>query len=301
MTTVGFVGLGRMGGKICRNIVRKSGRPVVAFDLSAEALAACVDVGATAAKSVAEVVEAADVVFTSLPGPVQMEAVALGPGGIAEHARPGTTYFDLTTNSVSLVRRAAAELAEKSVTMLDAPVSGGPKGAEEGTLSTMVGGPEDAFEANLDLLKSFAASPLHLGDVGSGTIAKLVNNLIGLCSVAASAEGMMLAATAGLDPRKLDEAIRRSTGDSIAYRALADRALSGDYTADFALDLCYKDIHLALELSDELSVPTPMTAQAHNLMRMARGLGFGQLDPTVIMRVYETTLQREIPAVADGG
>ena len=292
--TVGFIGLGRMGGPMCRNIARRSGLSVLAFDLSDEATAACVEAGAAAASSVAELAAQADVIFTSLPAPPQMESVVLGPDGILENARPGTTYFDLTTNSLSLVRRAAAALDRKGVVMLDSPVSGGPSGAEAGTLSTMVGGPQEAFDTHLELLTSFAGSPIHLGPLGSGTIAKLVNNLLGLCSVASAAEGLMLGAVAGLDPRKLDEVIRRSTGDSIAYRALADRALSGDYTASFALDLSYKDIHLALELADELSVPTPMTAQVHNLMRMARGLGYGQLDPTAVIRVYETTLQREV-------
>jgi 3-hydroxyisobutyrate dehydrogenase-like beta-hydroxyacid dehydrogenase len=297
---VGFVGVGTMGGPMCRNIVRKSGAEVLAFDLDAGALQACTAVGATAAGSIAELASAADVIFTSLPAPPQMEAVTLGPGGIVENARPGSTYFDLTTNSLSLVRRVGAALEARGVTMLDAPVSGGPSGAEAGTLSTMVGGPESVFDAHLELLRSFAGSPVYLGELGAGTIAKLVNNMIAMCTVAASAEGLMLGAVAGVDVHKLDDVIRSSSGDSIAYRALADRALSGDYTASFALDLCYKDIHLALELADELNVPTPQGAQLHNLMRMARGLGFGKDDPTSVMRVYETALQREVRAAADG-
>ena len=264
---------------MCRNLARRSGAEVVAFDLDARAVDACVAAGATGAASVAELAGRADVVFTSLPAPAAMEAVVLGPGGIREAAREGTTYFDLTTNSLSLVRRAGAALAETGVTMLDAPVSGGPKGAEAGTLSIMVSGPRDAFDAHLELLRSFAASPVYLGELGGGTIAKLCNNLIGLCTVAASAEALMLGTMAGLDPKVLDEVIRSSTGDSIAYRALADRALSGDYTADFALDLSYKDIHLALELADELSVPLPQGVQVHNLMRMARGKGWGASTP----------------------
>jgi len=291
---VGFIGLGRMGGPMCRNLARKSGAEVLAYDLARPAVEACAEAGATAAESVADLAGRADVIFTSLPTPAAMEAVVLGTGGIGESARAGTTYFDLTTNSLSLVRRAGAALEEKGVTMLDAPVSGGPKGAEAGTLSIMVSGPREAYDANLELLRSFTGSPVYLGALGGGTIAKLCNNLIGLCAVAASAEALMLGTMAGLDPKVLDEVIRSSTGDSIAYRALADRALSGDYSADFALDLSYKDIHLALELADELSVPLPQGVQVHNLMRMARGMGWGSLDPTVIMRVLETTMQREI-------
>jgi 3-hydroxyisobutyrate dehydrogenase-like beta-hydroxyacid dehydrogenase len=292
--TVGFVGLGRMGGHICRNIVRKSGEDVVVFDLEPAAIAACTSVGATDAHSVADLAARADVIFTSLPRPADVEAVALGPGGIAEAARAGTVYFDLTTNSPAVARRVAAELAAKGITMLDAPVSGSPSGAEAGTLSVMVGGDAATFERHLPLLRSFGSSPILVGELGSGLVAKLVNNLLALCGVVAAAEGLMLGASAGVDPARLDEAIRASSGDSIAYRALADRALSGDYSPAFALDLAYKDIHLALELADELSVPAPMGSSVHNLMRMARGLGFGADDPTSVMRVYETTQRRPL-------
>ena len=296
--TVGFVGLGRMGSGMCRNIASRSGAEVLAFDLDPTLVAAVGDAGAAGAASVAELAEGSDVIFTSLPTPAAMEAVVLGHGGIKEHARAGTTYVDLTTNSLRLVRRAAAELSEVGVTMLDAPVSGGPAGAAAGTLSTMVGGPRATFDEQVPLLQSFAANPAYLGEIGSGTIAKLVNNMIALCSVAASAEGLMLGMMAGLDPAVLDQVIRTSSGDSLAYRALADRALSGDYSASFSLDLCYKDIHLALELADELSVPVPQGVQVHNLMRMARGLGYGQDDPTSIVRVLELTMQRAIKDAA---
>jgi 3-hydroxyisobutyrate dehydrogenase-like beta-hydroxyacid dehydrogenase len=130
--------------------------------------------------------------------------------------------------------------------------------------------------------------------VGSGLVAKLINNMIVMANVAAASEGLMLGAVAGLDVQKLDEVIRTSSGDSIAFRSLAERALSGDYSASLTLDLCYKDVHLALELADELCVPTPLGADAHNLMRLARGMGLGGADPTAIVRVYETALGREV-------
>jgi 3-hydroxyisobutyrate dehydrogenase-like beta-hydroxyacid dehydrogenase len=297
--TVGFIGLGRMGGPICRNIIRRSGMRVVAFDVSPEALAACVAAGAEAATDVATLARASDVIFTSLPRPEHVEAVALGTGGIAEQARAGTAYFDLSTSSPELARRLAAELASRGVTMLDAPVSGSPWGAEAGTLAVMVGGDEATFERHRPLLECFGSNLTHLGPIGSGLIAKLTNNLIALCGVATACESLMLGRAAGLDVEKLDAVIRASSGDSIAYRALADRALSGDYSASFTLDLSYKDIHLALELADSLGVPVPMGASLHNLMRMAKGLGLGDADPTSIVRVYETTLGRELRNGAD--
>lgn len=292
--TVGFIGLGRMGGNMCRNVIAKSGQEVLVHDLSADAVAACVEAGGRAAPSVGELAAASDVIFSSLPRPQNVEDVALGPDGIAARARPGTVYIDLTTSSPELARRIAPVLKEKGIEMLDAPVSGGPGGAEAGTLGVMVGGDEEVFEANKALIECFAGNVIHVGPIGSGLVVKLVNNLLGIASVVTASEGLMVAKAAGVDPRKLDAAIRVSTGDSLAYRALADNAISGDYTAAFALDLAYKDIHLLLELADEVSVPTPMAAGTHNLMRMARGLGYGDADPTVVMRVYEATQQLSI-------
>jgi 3-hydroxyisobutyrate dehydrogenase-like beta-hydroxyacid dehydrogenase len=296
--TIGFIGLGRMGAGMCRNLARRSGHRVIAFDVDRDALAACLDAGAVAAASIAELAAAADVIFTSLPMPTDVEQVALGAGGIASHARPGTAYFDLSTNSPEVARRIAAELAEAGITMFDAPVSGGPTGAQDGTLAIIVGGDEAVFESHRPLLESIGSNVMYVGPIGNGLVAKLVNNMLGLISVAAAAEGLMLGAVAGVDPRILDAVIRCSSGDSLAYRALADRALSGDYSASFALDLAYKDVHLALELADELAVPTPLGAETHNLMRMARGMGLGDRDPTAVIRVYETVLAR---AVAEAG
>jgi len=293
---VGFIGVGSMGGPMCRNIIRKSNQEISVFDLNAAAVKACTDIGARAAGSVAELSAGADVVMTSLPMPRDVEAVALGAGGIADNARPGTVYFDLSTNSPSVVRRIAAQLEAKGITMLDAPVSGGVAGAEKATIAIMVGGDKAAFDAHLPLLKSFGANVIHMGGLGTGSIAKLVNNMVAFCNMAAGAEGLMLGAAAGIDVRKLDEVIRNSSGNSNAYRMMAERVLAGNFKPAFAMDLAYKDTRLALELADELNVPVPQAAQVHNLMRLARGMGLGTSDTSAIMRVYETSLKREVRA-----
>ena len=296
---VGFIGVGSMGGPMCRNIIRKSNQEISVFDLNAAAVKACTDVGATAAGSIAALAAGADVIMTSLPMPKDVEAVALGPGGIAESARQGTVWFDLSTNAPSVVRRIAAQLKAKGITMLDAPVSGGVVGAENATIAIMVGGDKAAFDAHLPLLKSFGANVIHMGDLGTGSIAKLVNNMVAFCNMAAGAEGLMLGAAAGIDIRKLDTVIRNSSGNSNAYRMMAERVLAGNFKAAFAMDLAYKDTHLALELADELNVPVPQAAQVHNLMRLARGMGLGTSDTSAMMRVYETALKREVRALAE--
>ena len=178
--------------------------------------------------------------------------------------------------------------------MLDAPVSGGTIGAEKGTIAIMVGGDKAVFDAHLPLFESFGANIIHVGDLGAGSIAKIVNNMIAFCNMAAGAEGMMLGTVAGIDPNVLNQVVRNSSGNSMGFRAVAKKSLEQDWEPSFALDLAYKDMHLALELADELGVPLSLSPSVHNLMRMARGMGFGQQDTVAITRVYQETLNRKI-------
>ncbi len=291
---IGFIGVGHMGGPMCRNIIRKSGFEVTVFDLSKDAVAACVEVGGKPATTMADAIAGMDVIMTSLPMPKDVEAVALGPGGIAEHAKSGAIYADLSTNSPTVIRRVAETLADKGVTTIDAPVSGGVIGAEKGTIAIMVGGDKDAYDTCMPVFESFGQNVSHLGGLGSGCIAKIVNNMIAFCNMAAGAEGLMLGAVAGIDPEALNEVIRNSSGNSMGYRGVAHKSLNGDWSATFTVDLAYKDMHLALELADELSVPLSLSPQVHNLMRMARGLGYGGDDATAMMRVYENALGHEV-------
>ena len=291
---IGFIGVGHMGGPMCRNIIKKSGFDVTVFDLNKEAVAACVEVGGKAAATMADAISGMDVIMTSLPMPKDVEAVALGPGGIAEHARSGAIYADLSTNSPTVIRRVADALSGKGVTTIDAPVSGGVIGAEKGTIAIMVGGDKDAYDTCMPIFESFGQNVSYLGGLGSGCIAKIVNNMIAFCNMAAGAEGLMLGAVAGIDPEALNEVIRNSSGNSMGYRGVAHKSLNGDWSATFTVDLAYKDMHLALELADELSVPLSLSPQVHNLMRMARGLGYGGDDATAMMRVYENALGREV-------
>jgi len=215
-------------------------------------------------------------------------------GGIAENAKPGAIYIDLSTNSPSVIKKIAQQLSEKKITTLDAPVSGGIIGAEKGTIAIMVGGDKSTYQKCLPLFESFGQNISHLGELGCGCIAKIVNNMIAFCNMAAGAEGLMLGAAAGIEPAALNEVIRNSSGNSMGYRATAYTTLKGDWSPSFTMDLAYKDMHLALELADELSVPLSISPQVHNLMRMARGMGYGGDDATAMMRVYEETMNRQV-------
>ena len=292
---VGFIGVGNMGGPMCRNIVKRSNHQVTVFDLNAAAVKACTDLGATAAKSIGEATKGADVVMTSLPMPKDVEAVTLGDGGILASIAKGQTYIDLSTNAPSMVKRIGAAMAAKGIAMLDAPVSGGTTGAEAATIAIMVGGDRQVFDDALPVLQSFSANVIHMGGLGSGTVAKLVNNMLSFCNMAALSEGMMLGTGYGLDPEKLLHVISTSSGNSNAIKNFTLRALPGKYAPpSFALDLAYKDLHLALELGDELGVPLNQGASTHNLQRLAKGMGFGPDDSTSVLRVYESMLGRKV-------
>ena len=291
---VGFIGVGNMGGPMCRNIVKRSNHQVSVFDLNPAAVKACTDLGATAAKSLADVTKGADLVMTSLPMPKDVEAVTLGDDGILANIAKGQTYIDLSTNAPSMVKKIGAAMAAKGIAMLDAPVSGGTVGAEAATIAIMVGGEKKVFDDALPVLQSFSANVIHMGELGTGTVAKLVNNMMAFCNAAAAAEGLMLGVSAGLDPAKLIQVVSNSSGNSNAFKNLSERALSGKLEPSFALNLAYKDLHLALELGDELGVPLQQGAATHNLQRMARGMGFGPDDSSSVLRVYETVLGRKV-------
>ena len=292
---VGFIGVGNMGGPMCRNIIKRSNHQVTVFDLNASAVKACTDLGGTAGKSIADVTKGADVVMTSLPMPRDVEKVALGDGGILASIGKGQTYIDLSTNAPSMVKKIGDAMAAKGIAMLDAPVSGGTTGAEAATIAIMVGGDKKVFDDALPVLQSFSANVIHMGELGTGTVAKLVNNMMAFCNAAAAAEGLMLGVTAGLDPAKLIQVISTSSGNSSVFKSFSERAIKGQYSPpSFALNLAHKDLHLAMELADELDVPLPQGSATHNLQRMARGMGLGSADSSAVLRVYETVLKRTI-------
>jgi 3-hydroxyisobutyrate dehydrogenase-like beta-hydroxyacid dehydrogenase len=291
---VGFIGVGNMGGPMCRNIIKRSNHQVSVFDLNPTAVKTCTELGATAAKSLADLTKGADLVMTSLPMPKDVEAVTLGDNGILANIGKGQTYIDLSTNAPSMIKKIGAAMAAKGIAMLDAPVSGGTVGAEAATIAIMVGGEKKVFDDALPVLQSFSANVIHMGGLGTGTVAKLVNNMMAFCNAAAAAEGLMLGVSAGLDPAKLIQVVSNSSGNSNAFKSFSERALSGKLEPSFALNLAYKDLHLALELGDELGVPLTQGASTHNLQRMARAMGHGPHDSSAILRVYETVLGRTV-------
>jgi 3-hydroxyisobutyrate dehydrogenase len=283
MTRIAVVGLGTMGLPMARRLVA-AGHDVVGCDLVPERARL---LGAEVAESPAPAAAGADCTILSLPSPQAVEETLLGPDGVAAGARPGSLVIDMSTSPPALARRAAAALPHLAV--LDAPVSGGPRGAEDASLTVMVGGDEAAFARARPLLETLGRLVVHVGPHGAGQAAKLCNNLIAGATMAALAEACAVARREGLDAATLYALLTASTGDSRVLRtryplAGADPAHpSGDaYAPLFALDLIAKDLELALELAAERGLELPVAAAALASYRSAQARGLGGLDYSAV-------------------
>jgi 3-hydroxyisobutyrate dehydrogenase-like beta-hydroxyacid dehydrogenase len=280
---IGFVGLGAMGAPMAASLLR-AGHALQVHDVRREAGAELIASGAQWAESVAAAAKGVEVLFTCLPGPREVESVALS----AEMQR-GSAWFDLSTNSPDAVRRLAAILAERGIVMLDSPVSGGPKGAQSGRLALWVGGDEAVFKKHFALLRAMGDEVLHIGPVGSGTVAKLVHNAANFAVQIALAEAFTLGVKAGVDPLTLFKALRQgTTGRSRTFDRLAEQFLPGVYEPPaFALALAKKDMGLVMELAHGCGVPMRIAAIASEEIAEAVRRGWGARDARVALTLQE--------------
>lgn len=291
---IGFVGIGQIGAPMCRNLIKRK-QDVIIFTRRPAAGADMISLGAEAAGSVKELAASCDVVFTCLPGPPEIEEVVLGPHGIAAGANPGLTYIDLSTNSPSLARGLASELANKGVFMLDAPVSGGVTRAEAGEISIIVGGERAVFDKMEPLLRCMGKNIYYTGPVGSGCTIKLINNLLTFCNLTAANEGFMLAAQAGVELEILLEVVNNSSGASdIVKRKMRTKVLRGDFTPQGSLNTTYKDLNLALRLGEEMGSPLFLGSLVGNMMRQAIAKGYGNQDVSALIRPLEDVMGKEV-------
>jgi 3-hydroxyisobutyrate dehydrogenase len=296
---IGFVGLGTMGVGMASNL-RKAGELVV-HDVRRESAQPLLAAGATWAETLADLGRAADIVFTSLPGPKEMREVGLDKGGLLESMRPGSTWFDLTTNSPTVVREVATPFQQKGVELLDAPVSGGPAGAQSGKLAIYVGGDRDVFDRHKALLDAIGDRVMHVGPVGAGNVAKLVHNCTSLVLRMVLAEGMTLGVKAGMEPLELWHAVRQGViGRSRTFDLLGNEYLQSKYDPpSFALRLAYKDFTLALELARQLGVPMQQAEAAYQTYTEALERGWGERDSRVAMHVQNERADVTIKASAE--
>jgi 3-hydroxyisobutyrate dehydrogenase len=286
----GFIGLGTMGASMAANLqkgIQPNGHTVFVHDVRKDAAASHIRNGAIWADSPAAIAAACDIIFSSLPGPVEFDAVTYGETGLLSSIRSGTAYFDLTTNAPTTVRKAHVDYAAKGAYLFDAPVSGGPRGAASGKLAIWCGGDADIFEKWKPVLDTIGDQAKYIGPIGAGSVAKLVHNCYGYIATAAAAEVFSMGVKAGIEPLAIWEAVRQGAiGRRGAFDSLTDQFLPDQYEPPaFALRLAHKDVSLATALGRELNVPMRLANLA--LADLAEGLnrGWGNRDSRAIMKL----------------
>ena len=286
---IGFIGLGNMGGPMASHIIA-AGHTVAVYDVRREAAQPHLQNGAQWVDSPRAVAATSEITFTSLPGPKEVEAVALGEGGILQGAQPDSVYIDLSTSSPTLIRAIQAAYQEKKVHVLDAPVSGGPVGAQAATLAVMVGGDPTIYERVKPVLDAIGNKVSYVGGIGCGLIAKIVHNMVSNGFRALLAEGLTVGVKAGVAP----EALRRAIADGAMGQGLTlnhtlpHRIFTGDFdTVRFALRLARKDIGLATSLGREFEVPMKMANLLEQEFIEALARGWGERDSTSVFLLQE--------------
>lgn len=271
---VGFVGLGIMGAPMAANLL-KAGFALTVWNRTPARMEPLLALGASAANSPAAVAAASEVTLSCVTNSPDVEAVALGPNGIAGGAAPGSVYIDCSTISPETARRVAHELSGRGIAMLDAPVSGGDIGAKAGTLAIMAGGQAEVFARCLPVLEAMGKTVVHVGPVGSGQVVKLCNQVAGGLNLLAMAEAISLARGAGVDPAKMLEVVGAGAAGSWMLSNLAPRAIRGDYAPGFMVDLMQKDLHLVLEEAARKHTPLPGTSLVSQLFQVIQAHGRG--------------------------
>jgi 2-hydroxy-3-oxopropionate reductase len=283
---IGFIGLGIMGKPMCRNLI-KAHYDLVVMDKNTEAAREIGKLGAKVAYSPKEVAAEADVVITMLPNSPHVKDVVLGNSGVIEAGRKGLTVIDMSSISPIMSREISVELEKSGIDMLDAPVSGGEPKAISGTLSVMVGGKQEIYDRYVGLLKSMASSVVRVGDIGSGNIAKLCNQIIVAINISAMSEALILAQKAGVSPELVYNAIRGGLAGSTVLDAKAPLIMDRKFEPGFRIDLHIKDLSNVLETSHNLGIPLPLSAAVMEMMQALKADGLGQEDHCSLVKYYE--------------
>jgi 3-hydroxyisobutyrate dehydrogenase len=283
---VGFIGLGNMGRPMAENLI-KAGFALTVHSRTRAKAEPVLSLGAAWAESPAEVARKADIVVTMLPDSPDVEQVALGPQGVAEGCRAGMAFIDMSTILPAASRRIAAALAQKGVSMLDAPVSGGPQGAAAASLSIMVGGPRETFERCLPVLQALGEKIVHMGENGSGCMAKLCNQVACVLNLLGVSEMLVLGCKAGLDLARLCDVVSAGAGASWMLSNQAPRMLKRDFAPGFAIDLQAKDTRLIATAASERAVALPGAALVHQLLTALQAQGKGNLGTQALVQALE--------------
>lgn len=283
---IGFIGLGIMGKPMVQNILKAGYREVLVWNRSQAAIDICVGYGAVASTP-EQIGQSCDVVITMLPNSPQVKEVMLGENGVAAYMKPGAVFIDCSSINPVASKEIAQVLAAKGVEMLDAPVSGGEPKAIDGTLSFMVGGKQEVFDACKELLLTMGASAVRCGEVGAGNTTKLANQIVVACNIRAVAEALTLAQMAGVDPEAVFRAIRGGLAGSTVMDAKAPMMLAGNDQPGFKIDLHIKDLNNVLDCAHAVGAPVPMTASVMEILQWLHAHDCGQCDHSAIAKYYE--------------
>lgn len=287
MSTVGFIGLGTMGRPMAMNLI-KAGHELFFYARRPEVATEFRELGAKQCQTPADVATAAEFVITIVTADPEVREVALGPRGIVEAAEAGKIYIDMSTISPTTTREVGARLRDEGMGMVDAPVSGGPWGAEAGTLAIMAGGDEGDFNRCRPVFEAMGKNIFHVGPLGAGQTVKLVNQMIAGGTMTLIAEGMVLAKAAGADLEAVADVVGCSSGNSTVFEARGKKfVLAGHYVPGFMTELMRKDVALAVEMAQQLKVPTPVAVSALQQYTAAMNLGYSRDDFAAVTRVCE--------------
>ncbi|MBM2802231.1 MAG: NAD(P)-dependent oxidoreductase [Deltaproteobacteria bacterium] len=297
MKTIGFVGLGTIGGVIARNI-QKAGHPMVLHDIRSEACESLVAAGAQRAGSPAEVATRCEVVFTSLPGPVEVEAVALGAGGLLHGVRTGSIYVDLSSSSVDLLKRIAKELQLRGARVMDAPLIVGKNGIASKSVQVLASGAAEVYAEVKPLLDTIGDTVVYTGELGTGTVIKLAHNLVRRGIGLAIGEGLVLGAKAGVDPEMLWQCMHWGLDVQLQQllKTFSETAFKGNHEAraSFGIGLARKDVGLATELGRQHDVPMPIAALVEQTMVHAISRGWSEQSTASLFRLQEEAAAIEV-------
>ena len=285
---VGFAGVGKLGRPMARQLSR-AGHDLLVFDTDAAAISAFQGTAVSVAASLAELVSECGIVCLCLPGPAEVEHAVLGRDGIGSIVRPGTLVIDHTTNSPAVVRQVGEQLRLRGAALVDAPVSGGIEGAAAGTLTTLIGGEIEHVERARPLLEAFSTAIVHVGPLGAGTVAKLMNNLAAFALDQVISECLTIGVKAGIEPDRLLKALQQSAigkGGNLQVR-IPDTFMKGDFEPRFTLAGAHKDVQLAVGLAEEAGVPIRIARAVLEEIETALSKGFGDRDASIVMTLQE--------------
>jgi len=293
MKNIGFIGLGIMGKPMAKNLL-KAGYKLVVHDINPDPVKELVTAGAEKGKSSQDVASQSEVVITMLPNSPEVKDAVLGEKSVIQGAKSGTILIDMSSISPIASKEISERLKAKGIPMLDAPVSGGEPKAIEGTLAIMVGGPQEAFESVKDILGAMGSSVKLVGEIGSGNITKLANQIIVALNIAAMGEAMVLATKAGVDPENVYQAIRGGLAGSNVLDAKMPMVLDGNFKPGFRIELHIKDLKNAVDTAKELSSPAMLTSRVLEMFEDLKAEGKGKNDHSGLVQYFEKIANVEV-------